>query len=364
MKRILLLLFLLFVLGITGLFIFIQVKNRVRFDLAQSIDLPKNTPTPTIDTSNLKITTSIFVPYWTVTGRNIVDRDFDQYIYFGILPNGNGITNNETGAIRLRDFVRSVPPGKTTLLTLRMVDAQDDFAILKDANLQKKIIDQTIILTKENKFDGIVVDLELSAIPFDSLIRQINGFTATFYSSAKKNHLTFYLTLYGDTFYRLRPFDVKTIAGNTDGIMLMAYDFHKAKANPGPNFPLYGRETYGYDFAEMIDDFTQVVQPSKLTVIFGMFGYDWKVDSKGQALEEAEPLPYTEIQKKFLVKCLYNDCATTRDDTSSESIVHYVDGLGQRHIIWFEDPDSVSAKIKYLRGRGIGNFSYWAHSYF
>src|SRR5207249_3980016 len=124
-------------------------------------------------------------------------------------------------------------------------------------NAQEKVITQAIKLSKDNSFKGIVLDLEITAIPFDSLIKQVNIFTNSFYKAAKKNALSFSITLYGDTFYRIRPFDVKTLVQNSNNIMIMAYDFHKVKGNPGPNFPLNGKETYGYDLQKMTDDFLQ-----------------------------------------------------------------------------------------------------------
>ena len=83
--------------------------------------------------------------------------------------------------------------------------------------------------------------------------------------------------------------------------MIMAYDFHKVKGNPGPNFPLNGKETYGYDLQKMTDDFLQFVPPEKLTIIFGLFGYDWVIDDKNNALQSGEALSYLQIKQKFLV---------------------------------------------------------------
>ena len=137
--------------------------------------------------------------------------------------------------------------------------------------------------------NGIVLDLEIAAIPFDSLVKKINKFTGTFYSASKKNNLTFSLTLYGDLFYRARPYDVKTLALNADSIMIMAYDLHKARGNPGPNFPLIGADKFGYDLTKMTDEFLQSVPPQKITVIFGVYGYDWLVTKKNSRSKQPKP---------------------------------------------------------------------------
>jgi spore germination protein YaaH len=49
---------------------------------------------------------------------------------------------------------------------------------------------------------------------------------------------------------------------------------------------------------------------------------------------------------------------------SAETVIHYTDDTGQKHIVWFEDMQSVNTKEQFLRKKGIGNFAFWANSYF
>jgi spore germination protein len=334
----------------------------VRHDLLQPVIQPALTPSPTVVIDRLHSTnTSVFVPSWTVD--SIANTSFDQYIYFGITPTKDGI-DEEVAGKNIDAFEKSLPEGKQTLLTLSMQNTDTNAAILQNKTLQQKVISQTISLAKQNGFSGVVLDLEMGGIPFDALIDEINSFTKAFNSAAKAQHLEFAMTLYGDTFYRLRPFDVKTIAGNADTVMIMAYDFHKSRSNPGPNFPLGGQSMYGYDMSKMADDFLQAVPNKKVTVIFGLFGYDWPVDDKGNATGAGAPLTDLQINDKFLHACAFKECHWNRDTLSGETVIHYTTDSGQKHIIWFEDMQSATAKEQYLKKRGIGNFSFWANSYF
>jgi len=344
-------------------FLFVRViRNQVRNDLTQPVAQPAVAPSPTVVIDKLHSTNmSLFVPSWTVD--EITNTSFNQYIYFGITPTIDGI--DETAATqKIAAFQKSLPDGKQSLLALSMQDTDTNAAILKDKTLQKKVIQETINLAQQNGFSGVVLDLEMGGIPFDALIDEINSFTKAFGDSAKAAHMEFAVTLYGDTFYRLRPFDVKTIASHADTVMIMAYDFHKARSSPGPNFPLSGQNVYGYDMSKMADDFLQAVPNQKVTVIFGLFGYDWPVDDKGNAVSTGQPLTDTQIQDKFLTKCAYKLCQWNRDSVSGETVVHYTDDANQKHIVWFEDMQSATAKEQYLKKRGIGNFYFWANSYF
>ncbi len=338
------------------------VRAKVGHDLAAPVYQPALTPTPTviIDRSQ-KTNTALFVPNWAM---NSISDGYDQYIYFGVSPTTSGIGSDDQDVKDIDTFFNNVPQGKQTLLTLEMTNSSTNATILQSKTLQQKIISQTLSLAKANGFSGVVLDLEMSSIPFSALIDEINAFTKSFDQQTKAQQLQFDVTLYGDTFYRLRPFDIKSIASNSDMVMIMAYNFHKTRSDPGPNFPISGQAVYGYDMGKMADDFLQAVPNQKLGVIFGLFGYDWPVDAQGSAIGAGQAVTESQIQSKFLDTCAFKDCQIKRDPVSSETEIHYTDDNNQRHIVWFEDMQSVSTKEQFLRKKGIGNFSFWANSYF
>jgi spore germination protein len=172
------------------------------------------------------------------------------------------------------------------------------------------------------------------------------------------------MMIYGDTFYRVRPFEIKTLAAYTDQLYIMAYDFSKAKGNPGPNFPLEGKDTFGYDYASLVKNFTQVVQPKKLTVVFGMYGYDWTVDDKNISTGIATAISMNKVEQSIISTCAYVSCTWKRDINAREIKAEYQDTNNMHHIIWYEDLESVSQKKEYLKKYGISSYSFWAYSYF
>lgn len=304
-----------------------------------------------------KETKLIFVPYWTLKEKE--DIQYDEIVYFGISVNIDGVDTKEPGFKSIDKFNNLFTGRK--LLTLRMTNSNINSKILRDNKVQNKIIDETIEIAKEKEFEGIVFDFEISALPFDSLIQEINIFTQNFYKSSKSNDLIFYIALYGDTFYRARPYDVKFLSENSDKILIMTYDFHKAKGNPGPNFPMSGKEKYGYDLKSMIEDFSKQVPKDKLTVVFGMFGYDWIVDKDRKTEEQGKAMSLNEVLK-MLGKCQDN-CQLIVDNQTKESKIVYSDDL-KKHEIWFETIESVEKKKMFLKEKGINQVGFWAYSYF
>lgn len=317
-------------------------KNPINNSKKDSKVGPSSVPTQPERRVNEK--KSIFVPDWSLDGESIIDNSYDRWIYFGA-------ENKES------QFVEDLK-GKELWVT-KKVNTINELTGLRFNEFEK------------NNFKGVVLDLEISELPTEQLKLQINDGVYQFFKEAKQKNLKVAIALYGDLFYRARPYDLNVLKDYCDEIMVMAYDFHKSHGEPGPNFPFNGRDTYGYDFKMMIDDYLKFIPPEKLTIIFGMYGYDWLVDENKKPIRAASTVTLNEINKNFINKCTWSNCVVKRDPVSTENEIDYIysvvkDSVGymDMHIIWSEDKQSVAAKSVYLREKGIGSIGYWAYGYF
>ncbi len=304
---------------------------------------------------------SVFVPYWSMSNLAALNT-YETAIYFGISVTKDGVNTSDQGYAQLSNFISHTSTNQK-LLTVRMLDTDTNLAILEDAKAKEQVIEDVVSTAKEYGFDGIVLDLELSVIPFTDVTESISLFTKQLSSALEENNLVFQVALYGDTYYRSRPYDVKKIAKEADKVLIMAYDFHKSRGEPGPNFPLKGRKTYGYDFQQMIRDFTTDVEPAKISVIFGKFGYDWTLGKEGMPLTGATAFSLADAQGGFVPTCNYASCKVSRDTEAKEMKITYKDAEGYNHTAWFEDEQSIEAKTQYLKEQGIGDVSYWVWGY-
>lgn len=327
----------------------------------------KSTPTPSIvkEQTGLGQTalSSLFVPYWSL-GRTQYPLDYDRYYYFGITTTAEGLDTTESGYKNIRNFINLVPLGKEKYVVVRMTDSSINSSVLRSQSAQEHITQDSLTVVNQYGFDGVVLDFEINALAFDSVIKQINTFIDGFAQKAHGQNIPFYITLYGDNYYRLRPYDVKTLAAKVDGVLIMTYDLHKTSGDPGPNFPLAGKEQYGYDLDKLVQDFSKDIPKNKTTIVLGLFGYDWTVDSKNKSVDTAKAVTLNEANKRFIKNCLLKNCKVTQDNASKETKVTYVDESNQNHIVWFETMDSLMAKKEYLKSRGINSVSLWAYSYF
>lgn len=325
MKKIL---FLLFLVAL-GFFVFRYIK--IPTDYQKAINpIYKISRKEKVDKNDVARVSSVFVPEWELSDETILHNGYDRWIYFG-------------GAEKLPLFT-SVLPDKKLWLTVKVASVEE----LMQVDLDKYEL---------SEIEGLVLDLEINGLATPKFVGDINEGVKRVYDQSKQRNMRMAIALYGDLFYRKRPYDLKKLNEVSDEIMIMAYDFHKSYGEPGANFPLS-------EFKKMIGEYLQFVPPEKLTVIFGMYGYDWTMKD-GKPLRPAEAITLNQIKSRFLGRtCLEEDCQLKTDGESMEKTVGYKGEDGYGHIVHFEDVESVKVKTEFLLEQGIGSISYWAWGYF
>lgn len=330
-----------------------QTKNQ-----KQSKNTKTSIPTETVKSLSSFSSQSIFVPYWAVD-EQALSSDYDTAIYFGITANEQGIDQKEDGYMNIPHFFHMVQPGMKTLLTIRLLSSDVNQKFVNDSAFQQTLIDESMQTAKTFGFTGIVVDFEYNALAFPSVVDSITLAMQHFETKAHTARLLYYQAFYGDNFYRLRPYDTSAIAKNTDGVFLLAYDLHKANGDAGPNFPIVSNSDY--TFPQMLHDFTQQINPKKITVVFGMFGYDWTIGTQGKTTNTAIARSFSDIQNHFINSCSFSSCVIASGTAGTK--ITYTKGT-EKHIIWIDPEDIVTKKKQLLLENGIGRISYWAYGYF
>ena len=349
---------------IAGIGIFLAIYNNSK-QPKKTLVVPKilSKVTPAIIVPQKNPKQYLFVPYWAVVKKDDFSS-FESLIYFGLGVNEKGIELNDKGYQNLSKFAEETKNKGDKILAVRMTDATINADIIKNKSLEENIATSSVSFAKNYGFNAILLDYETSAFGFDSTIRSITDFYTVFAKKTHEANLKFYVTMFGDTYFRARAYDAVKIGKLADKVFIMAYDFHKSKGNPGPNFPLYGKEEYGYDFSKMIEDFQKDISNDKIVVTLGYFGYDWRVDKTGSSIADGVPLSTNAITKEFITKCEFKKCNFSRLPNTNEPSIKYTDDNKEDHIIWCEDEISVSKKKEFLKTKGILEVAFWAYSYF
>lgn len=133
--------------------------------------------------------------------------------------------------------------------------------------------------------------------------------------------------------------DYEGLGRVADEVRVMAYDFHFAGSGPGAITPLNDlRDVLGFAIRHIPKD--------KLVVGLPMYGYDWPEGGRG------EPIQYEDGVRRLATGGM------KRDEGSGELVGEYVrDGV--MHEVWFNDSESVRAKINFAKEFGIYKFIFW-----
>lgn len=186
--------------------------------------------------------------------------------------------------------------------------------LFKDPDAADIFIDQTIAALERIDARGVNLDIEgLDAADKDLFVAWLDNFTDALH--VRKFAVTV------DVPMNDAAFDLEAIAGIADAVLLMAYDQHFATGSPGP----IAAQPW---FTEGLDDVIQAIDPRKLIVGLGAYGYDWKTGQR-----QARALSFSEA---MTIAGLYGAHVET-ELASVNSHFNYTDDAGIKHQVWLLD---------------------------
>jgi cellulose synthase/poly-beta-1,6-N-acetylglucosamine synthase-like glycosyltransferase/peptidoglycan/xylan/chitin deacetylase (PgdA/CDA1 family)/spore germination protein YaaH len=165
------------------------------------------------------------------------------------------------------------------------------------------------------------------------------------------------LQLYVNTAVSTEDEDLKLIAANSDGILLMNYDEHEVDSQPGP---VASQEWFVNNLRRVM----KIVPKEKLICALGNYGYDWTLTipnpkdrkhPKPQVLN-TDVLPVSDAWQRA------SDADADLDldyDTLNPHYEYIDEDNNQRHVVWFLDGVTLLNELRAARGLGLQTFALW-----
>ena len=190
---------------------------------------------------------------------------------------------------------------------------------------------------------------------------------------ASPGYMSFIRELYGDLHQRnLRLYvntmvsttddDLRDIAANSDGVVLMNYDQHQIESQPGP---IASQDWFVANLTRVL----KIVPKEKLICAIGNYGYDWTMSipgppKKGRVgrLPKAPKVMYTEDLPVSEVLQRASDADADLDldyDTLNPHFEYIDEDANERHVVWFLDGVTVLNELRAARGMGLQTFALW-----
>ena len=185
-------------------------------------------------------------------------------------------------------------------------------------------------------------------------------------------YLNFIQDLYGDLHpHNLRLYvnveasapdaDLKRIAANSDGILLMNYDQHEVESDPGP---IASQKWFVANLTRVL----KTVPKEKLICAMGNYGYDWTMSiptlPKGRRrgkLPQPQVLDTEDLSvSEAWQRASDADADLNLDYDSLNPHFEYIDeDSNQRHVVWFLDGVTLLNEMRAARELGLETFALW-----
>jgi len=215
-------------------------------------------------------------------------------------------------------------------------DSQALAAMLASPDSRSKNIENILEFVQKNNFVGVSIDYE--SIPPASQA-DFKQFIAELYARFHPLNLEISVNVpLGDN-----SFDLKTLAGNSDFLILMAYDEHSAEDQAGP---IASQNWYAKNLAA---DF-KIVDPAKAVVALGNYGYDW---IKGETSNN------TYSFQRAVTVASESEGQITLDPGNLNETYTYYDDNDELHTVYFLDAVTALNQMAEAKRYQLAGFALW-----
>ena len=321
---------------------------------APSVDAIENTRVPPplrAPSDRPDITVYGYWPYW---GDPMDTMPWDQLTHLavfdvglepdGTLSNTHRWHDNAANAVSL-----AAVHGVKVHLCLTSFSSATMDAVLRSPTLRAQVIQQLDAMVDQYGADGVNVDFEGLGV------------------ANKADFVDFVVELQAavDEVYLAMPavdwagaYDFDELSAVADGLFIMGYAYHWTGGSPGPNAPLYGGTPWSpWSLDWSVDDYrTWGATDDKLILGLPLYGFQWPTTDTsvpgsstgtGWAVTYAAAVPAGQSHGR-----LY--------DAQTETPYAFPSASEQ---LWYDDAESLSAKISYAVDQGLQGVGFWAMTY-
>ena len=244
--------------------------------------------------------------------------------------------------------------GTTPILLLSTLGADGRFnnrlsgALFRNPQAQERLIEELLATLREKGYGGLDIDFEYVA-PEDreayaDFVRRVTerlneeGYSVTVALAPK--------TYAGQPGLLYEAHDYQALGKAANGVLLMTYEWGYTYGPPMAVAPLNR-------VREVVDYALSAIPREKILLGIPNYGYDWTLPYQmGTAARSLSPGEATKLAAEKNAEILF-------DEEAQAPYFYYTDGEGREHVVWFEDPRSLNAKLDLIAEKGLGGYAVW-----
>jgi spore germination protein YaaH len=300
-----------------------------------------------------------YLPYWQYNSYpNLNYQLLTQINYFSAELDGNGDITNYRNWPRTELINFAHDRGVRVKLCATLFDWSGTGVVstfLSNPASRQRAIDNLLEAVQSAGADGVDIDIEpLPKSQRNNMVTFIQDLVAVF-KNAMPDAIVTMATPAVDW---SGAWNYSTLANITDGLFIMAYDYHWSSApTAGPVSPLEG---FSRDVTWTVNDYLKYSGNNKEKLILGLpyYGYDWRVVSSTKYAN-------TTGSANSRIYTAANDLAQNHgrrwDAASSTPWISYQSG-GWRQV-WYDDSLSLALKYQLALEKDLAGVGMWALGY-
>ena len=292
--------------------------------------------------------------YWPYWGDSLETLYWDQLTHVAIFAvdlqsNGTFANTSRWHNVAARAMQLAAPYGVRVHLCFTSFSDTTTNAVLGSAALRTTAVNNLASLVNQYGAHGVNIDIEgMDSSQFNNLVLFVQ----------ELDRAVGDVTLATPAVDWSSAYDYDRLADESDGLFIMGYDYHWGGGGPGPVAPLYGGglwSTYSLDWT--VRDYRSSGAPdSKIILGLPLYGRDWPTTGTN--------IPGTSTGTATSV--VYSSAIVSgpgygrRYDAQTETAYAFPTSTRQ---MWYDDQESIDAKIQYAVDEGLQGFGFWALTY-
>ncbi len=350
---------------------YVLQNGQTLYSVSQEYGVPLETliaANPTLNPLNLQAGETVIIPIEGNTERRTAV--FNGYAYPSITPNALNcvlpfLTFLSPFSYTLTPQADLIPPNdddliyravRSAVMPLMVVTNLYDggfstetlSGILADPDLTEKLISGIITEVQNKGYYGVNMDIEYIAPTdkesYNNMLREL---------ADRLHSLGYILTV------ALAP----KISAEQRGILYEAHDY--AVQGEIADYVIVMTYEWGYTFGpplavspinevrRVLDYAVTEIPPEKILMGMPNYGYDWTLPyMRGTAARSVGLTEAIELAQRYGAEIRFDEAAQT-------PYFNYTTAEGESHVVWFDDPRSIRAKLELINEYGIAGASWW-----
>lgn len=283
---------------------------------------------------------------------------YDKLFFFEITPAADGSIRDRNGypfawqGLIARADSANVP----VIPTMTLLDADSLQALFLNPHHRDTLLSSSLELIEESGGKGLHLDFEWFAPAEDSLREGFHAYVDTLAARVASDYPDAELSMFVPAFHPDGMIDLTRIPAFFSEIMVQGYDLHwQTGPTAGPVAPLSGWNGNNWESILHAMD-TLGMDRQRLLITVPYYGYEWPVTgqepgsaTRGEARvvtnARLDSLNVPEMQ--VAARDRAREHGLQRDASSGSPFYTYEDSTGW-YQGWFEDPESLSAKYRFV----------------